>query len=362
MTREDHESATKKQKTNPSQVGAANKLSTQPSVEGMFKYASRESVDEAVTRYFYACGMPFVIARSPYFHEMVNAISSFGKGYKAPNYEKLRTTLVESEVAKVSSRLAGIKSSWPHYGCSIVSDGWTDTAKRPLINLMFSSAGGVVFERSIDTFADCKLAGHLAEQKYPEIFWTPCATHCLILLLKDLTLIEWMDRAILQGKKVQQFITNHDATRAMFTKHTKLKLVKPGDTRFASNFLMLHRLVRVKSPLKQLVTSEEWDAWKKGNEAALHIEHQILSAEFWLDIEKYVKVLWPIMAMLRMVDRDVPCMGVVYEGIDQMLEQIKEVEILILEQILAHKDKKVKGKVARRYLAKLGIYLSRDAK
>ncbi|MCO5576163.1 hypothetical protein L7F22_029971 [Adiantum nelumboides] len=31
------------------------------------------------------------------------------------------------------------------------------------------------------------------------------------------------------------------------------------------------------------------------------------------------------MAKLRMVDIDVPCMGVVYEGIDQMLEQIKEV-------------------------------------
>ncbi|MCO5606395.1 hypothetical protein L7F22_060583 [Adiantum nelumboides] len=86
-------------------------------------------------------------------------------------------------------------------------------------------------------------------------------------------------------------------------------------------------LVRVKSPLKQLVTSEEWDAWTKGNEAALHIEHQILSAEFWVDIEKYVKVLWPVMAMLCMVDRDVPCMGVVYEGIDMMLEQIKEEEV-----------------------------------
>ncbi|MCO5579573.1 hypothetical protein L7F22_033430 [Adiantum nelumboides] len=109
MTREDHESATKKQKANPSHVRAANKLSTQPSVEGMFKYTSRESVYEAVARCFYDCGMPFVIARSPYFHDMVNAVSSFGKGYKAPNYEKLRTTLVESEVAKVSSCLTGIK-------------------------------------------------------------------------------------------------------------------------------------------------------------------------------------------------------------------------------------------------------------
>ncbi|MCO5603789.1 hypothetical protein L7F22_057941 [Adiantum nelumboides] len=327
--------------------------------------------------------MPFVTARSPYFHDMVNAIASFGKGYKAPNYEKLHTTLVESEVAKVFTRLAGVKSSWSHYGCSIVSDGWTDTARRPLINLMVSSVGGVVFERSIDTSesqktreyianvlleiiqevgvenvvqvitdnaANCKLAGHLVEQTYPEIFWTPCVTHCLNLLLKDLTLIGWMDRAILQGKEVQQFITNNDATRAMLTKHSKLKLVKPGDTRFASNFLMLHKLVRVKSPLKQLVTSEDWDAWTKGNETALHIEHQILFAEFWVDIEKYVKVLWLVMAMLRMVDRDVPCMGVVYEGIDQMLEQIKEVlkeevDAFVLNPQLfskkPHKDKDV---------------------
>ena len=77
--------------------------------------------------------------------------------------------------------------------------------------------------------------------------------------------------------------------------------------------------------MKQMVTSEEWDAWKKHNEHALHIENQILSANFWDDTEKYVKVLWPVMAMLRMVDRDEPVLGMVYEAIDQMLEQIKEI-------------------------------------
>ena len=92
-----------------------------------------------------------------------------------------------------------------------------------------------------DNAANCKLAGHLVERTYPQIFWTPCATHCLNLLLKDLALIEWMDRAITQGKEVQQFISNQDATRAMFAKYSKLKLVKPGASRFASNFLMLHR-------------------------------------------------------------------------------------------------------------------------
>ncbi|MCO5562576.1 hypothetical protein L7F22_016204 [Adiantum nelumboides] len=69
-----------------------------------------------------------------------------------------------------------------------------------------------------------------------------------------------MGKAIDEGKEVQQFISNHDATRSMFSKFSKLKLVRPADTRFASNFMMLYRLVRVKSPLKQLVTSGEWDS------------------------------------------------------------------------------------------------------
>ena len=40
------------------------------------------------------------------FHDIVGAIASFGKGYKAPNYEKLRTTLLDKEKDRVCSRLS----------------------------------------------------------------------------------------------------------------------------------------------------------------------------------------------------------------------------------------------------------------
>ena len=57
-------------------------------------------------------------------------------------------------------------------------------------------------------------------------------------------------------------------------------------------------------------------------------------------------------------------MGTVPE--DMMPEIQPEVEeldeILIPEQILAHKDRKVKGKVARRYLVKFQNYSPMDAK
>ncbi|MCO5575057.1 hypothetical protein L7F22_028854 [Adiantum nelumboides] len=117
---------------------------------------------------------------------MVSAITSFGKRYKAPNYEKIRTTLLDKEKAKLCGQLS---------------------AKRPLINFMVSSAGGVVFKKSIDTSgnskigefiaaplldiirevgeenvvqvitdraANCKLAGHLVEKVFPHILDAMC--------------------------------------------------------------------------------------------------------------------------------------------------------------------------------------------
>ncbi|MCO5548417.1 hypothetical protein L7F22_001873 [Adiantum nelumboides] len=65
--------------------------------------------------------------------------------------------------------------------------------------------------------------------------------------------------------------------------------------------------------------------WKKQNDQADTIEKRLLSGDFWEKVEKYVKVLWLVMVMLRVVDRDQSIMGVVYEAIDQMLEQIKEI-------------------------------------
>ncbi|MCO5604940.1 hypothetical protein L7F22_059115 [Adiantum nelumboides] len=360
MAREEHESSNKKEKES-SQL--KRKAHGQHSLESMFNASCREEVDEAVARCFYACGLSFTLARSPYFSEMVSAIASFGKGYKAPNYQKLRTILLANEKGRIERSLSSVEASWRHFGCSLISDGWTDTAKRPLINFVVSSPRGPVFKGSVDTSgnqktgefiaaalkkiimevgpehvvqviidnaANCKLAGQLIELEFKHIFWTPCATHCLNLLLKDLMAIEWIADAITKGKEVQQFITNHDATRAMFGKHSKLKLVRPGETRFASHFMMLHRLVRVKTALKHLVTCEEWNIWKSLNMDVKDIEKTILDFEFWDEIQRYVKVCWPVMAMLRMVGRDDACMGVMFEGMDQMAEKIKEI---LLEEV-----------------------------
>ena len=55
----------------------------------MFDVKGREGVDLAIARFFFACGIPFNAARSPYIKQMVCAINNGPTGYKPPGYEKV---------------------------------------------------------------------------------------------------------------------------------------------------------------------------------------------------------------------------------------------------------------------------------
>ena len=61
----------------------------------------------------------------------------------------MRTTLLQREKAHVERLLKPIKDFWLENGVSIVSNGWSDLQRRPLINIMAISDGGLVFIRQL---------------------------------------------------------------------------------------------------------------------------------------------------------------------------------------------------------------------
>ena len=73
-----------------------------------------------------------------------------------PSSKKLRTTLLVKERKDVDKILELIKSAWSSFGVSVVSDGWTDAARHPLINFMVSSPNGSVFLKAVDALGKHK--------------------------------------------------------------------------------------------------------------------------------------------------------------------------------------------------------------
>jgi hypothetical protein len=90
--------------------------------------------------------------------------------------------------------------------------------------------------------------------------------HALNLLLQDWGLSQWASSVVEDVHKIAKFIRARHVLLALFCKHAAihaqgLSLLSPGATWFATNFLMVARVLDVKEALKQTVTDVEWDTY-----------------------------------------------------------------------------------------------------
>ncbi|KAL7236186.1 hypothetical protein ACSBR1_019449 [Camellia fascicularis] len=272
------------------------------SIDNMFHIRNREEVDQTIARCLYSNGIAFNVVRSPWWADMVTAINNAPKGYKSPNYEKVRTNLLDKEQSKVQQSLNPLMQDWSIHGVSIVSDGWSNLKNQTLINIMAVSGGKAIFinghdvsskEKNATNIADllfkeiefvrpsnvvqvvtdnatnCKATGAIIQRKYSHIFWSGCLAHSLNLLMKDSQIPALLSMAL----------------------------------------------------------SKQWENLRK-NTSSPHqhdIVHQtIMDDDFWRKAKTVLTITKHIYKMLRFSDSDKAVIGEVYELKDTMLGNIKD--------------------------------------
>ncbi|XP_058771877.1 uncharacterized protein LOC131645218 [Vicia villosa] len=105
-------------------------------------------------------------------------------------------------------------------------------------------------------------------------------------------------------------------------------IVRPGVTRFATQFLQLQAIVRQREGLENMFNSEEfrktkYDKEKKG--PGHEARKIVMSRDFWSKANDILKVFEPIVKVLRLVDGDEkPTMGFIYEAIDRAKQAIQQ--------------------------------------
>ncbi|KAL6976600.1 hypothetical protein U1Q18_052716 [Sarracenia purpurea var. burkii] len=332
-------------------------------LEESFALMDRHAVDSTIVSALCANGIPFNVLRNPQFCRRVTAINRGPKGYKAPSFEKARTSLLDEVKTSVEKELIPVKDTWYTDGVSIVSDGWSNVRKNPLINILAVNSRGAMFlyaedysgvEKSgvniaklllkaidevgpsnviqvvTDNAANCKLAGKEVEKVHPHIFWSPCVVHTLNLIFKDLAqAFDWFQATYSQGKNIVKYFINHSHALTIFRAHSKLELLKVAKTRFASHYIMLKRLVDVREALATTVVLNSWkDLMKNGDENSRTIgaivTGYIGSDDFWDEVHNILIITKPIYKLIRFCDKDGPIMGEIYEGMDNMLGEIKD--------------------------------------
>jgi hypothetical protein len=89
---------------------------------------------------------------------------------------------------------------------------------------------------------------------------------------------------------------------------------------------MLKRLTEVKATLGAMVISDLWSFWKKTDQvASKRVKDTVLDDGWWERINLSIKIMDPIISLLRFADTNKPILGDVYEGWDSMIESMKTI-------------------------------------
>ena len=231
-----------------------------------------------------------------------------------------------------------------------MGDGWTDNRQRTLINFMVYCPQGISFVKSVDASdivkdatnlfllfdeiitwvgpsnvvqmvtdnaANYVAAGRLISEKYKHINWSPCAAHCLNLIFKDICKLDHIAKLARRASKVTIFVYNHVALLSWLRKREGwIEILRPGATRFTTTFIALKSLHDHKHDLQALVTSKFFvDSRYSNDNKSRVVVSIILDHKFWNDCFIIVKLMAPLVRLLRIVDGDErPSMGYVYEG------------------------------------------------
>ena len=101
-------------------------------------------------------------------------------------------------------------------------------------------------------------------------------------------------------------------------------IVRPGATRFATNYIALDSLLKKKANLKKVFISDEWAQHNLSRTLiGKEVESLMFDHAYWERVGKLVSIYEALYTVLRIVDSEVvPTMPFVYELIRVMKENL----------------------------------------
>ncbi|XP_057800348.1 uncharacterized protein LOC131015888 [Salvia miltiorrhiza] len=173
--------------------------------------------------------------------------------------------------------------------------------------------------------ANYKAARRKLMEKRTQLYWTPCAAHCIDLMLEKIGELLQHKNALLKAKKVTNFIYNHQWVLYLFRKTAKKDLLRPAATRFATAYLTLESMLALQQPLQAMFVSREWQgcAWAKKADGKEVKKVVMNDNTFWPSVVYSIKTTKPLVDVLRIVDGErTPAMGYIYGAMDEAKEKI----------------------------------------
>ncbi|KAH7282747.1 hypothetical protein KP509_35G045900 [Ceratopteris richardii] len=235
-----------------------------------------------IARTIIECNLPFNVLRLDRWRRMIRAIANVGpcEGWYGVSYNDMRTKKLDEEKARIDKSLEprgiiNILVSCPlgTYFLRAVDAGVR--GKKVTGSFIYSHIRHTILEVShqhviqviTDNASNCASMGRKLEQEFPSIVWSPCATHCLDLLMEDIGKLEWVKSITSEAISIVDFIN------------------------------------------AKTVVSEEFKEWLDGEpiaqqQEAKAMQRLCLKESFWRSVHGLVIAILPLYKVLRMTDME----------------------------------------------------------
>ncbi|CAN1153533.1 hypothetical protein LINPERHAP2_LOCUS19461 [Linum perenne] len=321
-------SATGSQETIYSSLRASGSSSvpptrTQTTMSTLLKKDLRKDAAKSIARWFYLTGTSFNAAREPEYYTMFELAARHGPGFKPPSYHEIRETLLKEELEEVEAKLSIFRNEWIKFDTSHYSKN-TQKVFETLDDVVEKVGEENVIQIVIDNASAYKAARAKLMEKRTHLFWTPCAAHCLDLMLEDLEKkLSVHKTTIAKGRKITNYIYGRAMLISMLKEFTKGgDLIRPAVTRFATAYLTLGCLSEHKGDLMSMFSSETWrKSTFSTTREGKRIQGIALVSRFWTSVLTCLRAAMPLMKVLRLVDSDeLPTMPFLYLELNQAME------------------------------------------
>ncbi|XP_070020208.1 uncharacterized protein [Nicotiana sylvestris] len=189
--------------------GSSPTMSNLPSkARGPLDDFERKKVCQRIGRFFFSSGIPFNVANDPYYLSMFEGVANYGPGFVPSSMHELRTWILKDEVTNINKMLDEHKKSWKSIDAS-------DSIKSgEILALHLNKIIDEVGEENVvqiitDNGSNFINAGKRIMETRPHIYWTPCAAHCIDLLLEDIGKLKMHQDTLTKAKEVVRFIYGH---------------------------------------------------------------------------------------------------------------------------------------------------------
>ncbi|KAL6327522.1 hypothetical protein AAG906_021608 [Vitis piasezkii] len=258
--------------------------------------AIKETMGRLINKFFIYESVPPSKADSHHFKNMIVGAQQAGMGIEPRllmNSNTSSTIFLKSVDASNN-----IKDNKYIYG--LLKDVIKEVGKQNVVQIVTDNGSAFV------------KAGKLLMKKY-NLYWTPCAAHCIDLMFEDIGKRTSVADLITKARKITNFIYNHSWLLVQMRKVCGGDIVRPGATRFATNYMALGVFI-----------SDEWAQHNLSRTLiGKEVESLMFDHAYWERVGKLVSIYEALYTVLRIVDSEVvPTMPFVYELIRVMKENL----------------------------------------